>query len=326
MTCTIGIDLGGIEPARRRRSATASRRRSRITRRPSASRAIRQTIVERVARGRASALAGGATGVTVGVGIAAMLRDRRGTVANSPHLRWRDVAVRRAARDAARRALRGRRLQRRQRDRVRRGRRRRGARLPRRARRLRRHRHRRRPDRRRRSSSRARATAPARSATSRSAGTTTPRRARAAAAAASRPTSAAATSRARIARRARGGRAVARRRRSPAGLENVNPGHVDHAAAEGDEWALGLWTELAPLLAVDARQRGRGAQPRAPRPRRRPARPHARRSTSSSRRRCMVAAPAPSLEPLTIVPAELGDDAGLVGAAHLARTGVSIVS
>src|SRR5262245_43477095 len=28
---------------------------------------------------------------SVGVGIAAMLRDRQGTVANSPHLRWRDV-------------------------------------------------------------------------------------------------------------------------------------------------------------------------------------------------------------------------------------------
>ena len=29
---------------------------------------------------------------TVGIGIAAMLRDRVGTVANSPHLRWHDVA------------------------------------------------------------------------------------------------------------------------------------------------------------------------------------------------------------------------------------------
>ncbi|MBA3454789.1 MAG: ROK family protein, partial [Deltaproteobacteria bacterium] len=29
---------------------------------------------------------------TLGIGIAAMLRDRIGTVANSPHLRWRDVA------------------------------------------------------------------------------------------------------------------------------------------------------------------------------------------------------------------------------------------
>jgi len=44
-------------------------------------------IVERIAR----AVAGMASEATVGVGIAAMLRDRAGTVANSPHLRWRDV-------------------------------------------------------------------------------------------------------------------------------------------------------------------------------------------------------------------------------------------
>jgi glucokinase len=34
------------------------------------------------------------------------------------------------------------------------------------------------------------------------------------------------------------------------GAAHVTPGHVDQAAGEGDEWALALWTELAPLLAV----------------------------------------------------------------------------
>jgi hypothetical protein len=39
----------------------------------------------------------------------------------------------------------------------------------------------------------------------------------------------------------------------------------------------------------------------------------------------MAGAPPASVEPLTIAAAELGDDAGLVGAARLARDGVSIV-
>src|SRR5512140_2938468 len=48
-------------------------------------------IVERVAR-TIEGLAGGSAGpIAVGVGWAALRRDRRGTVANSPHLRWRDV-------------------------------------------------------------------------------------------------------------------------------------------------------------------------------------------------------------------------------------------
>jgi len=48
-------------------------------------------VVERVAR-TIERLAGSAEGpIAVGVGVAALLRDRRGTVANSPHLRWRDV-------------------------------------------------------------------------------------------------------------------------------------------------------------------------------------------------------------------------------------------
>ena len=45
-------------------------------------------------------------------------------------------------------------------------------------------------------------------------------------------------------RRALGG---GRPRRAP---EEVNPGHLDAAAAEGDEYALELWREVAPLLGV----------------------------------------------------------------------------
>lgn len=48
-------------------------------------------IADRIAR-VCRELANDAPEVTVGIGIAAMLRDRDGTVANSPHLRWRDVA------------------------------------------------------------------------------------------------------------------------------------------------------------------------------------------------------------------------------------------
>jgi glucokinase len=40
----------------------------------------------------------------------------------------------------------------------------------------------------------------------------------------------------------------------------------------------------------------------------------------------LLAAPVASTESLSIVPAELGDDAGLVGAANLAASGVSIVA
>jgi hypothetical protein len=38
-----------------------------------------------------------------------------------------------------------------------------------------------------------------------------------------------------------------------------------------------------------------------------------------------IAVPQASIDPLTVVPAELGDDAGLVGAANLAATGMSII-
>ncbi len=33
-------------------------------------------------------------------------------------------------------------------------------------------------------------------------------------------------------------------------IEAVNPGHLDAAAAEGDDYALGLWAEVGPLLGV----------------------------------------------------------------------------
>ena len=91
MTIQIGVDLGGSNlraaafggadgatPIRSHRELVGD------DRAPGA-------VVERVAQ-TIERLAGSATGpVTVGVGIAALLRDRRGTVAQSPHLRWRDV-------------------------------------------------------------------------------------------------------------------------------------------------------------------------------------------------------------------------------------------
>jgi glucokinase len=109
------------------------------------------------------------------------------------------------------------------------------------------------------------------------------------------------------------------------GAEHVNPGHVDMAAAEGDEWALGLWTELAPLLAValgnaiavlnpERLVLGGGMLGRAP------------TLYAMVEATLMVAGNAASLEPLSIAQAELGDDAGIVGAAHLAARGVSVIT
>jgi glucokinase len=107
------------------------------------------------------------------------------------------------------------------------------------------------------------------------------------------------------------------------GIEHVHPGHVDQAAAEGDEWALGLWTELAPLLAITLGNAiavlnperlvlGGGMLGRCP------------TLYELVVTTLMVAGNAPSLEPLSIVEAELADDAGIVGAAHLAANDVSI--
>jgi glucokinase len=104
----------------------------------------------------------------------------------------------------------------------------------------------------------------------------------------------------------------------------VHPGHVDQAAAEGDAWALGLWTELAPLFAIalgnaitllnpDRVVLGGGMLGRTP----------------TLRDQALVAlalvTPPALLDPVTIVDAALGDDAGLVGSALLADAGVSLV-
>lgn len=107
-------------------------------------------------------------------------------------------------------------------------------------------------------------------------------------------------------------------------LDAVMPSHVDAAALDGDAWALALWTELSTLLGVaignalavlnaERLVLGGGLLDRTP---------TLREMTEVA---MMLVAPAASLEPLTVAAAELGDDAGLVGAARLARDGVSIV-
>jgi glucokinase len=108
------------------------------------------------------------------------------------------------------------------------------------------------------------------------------------------------------------------------GIANVNPGHVEAAAAQGDEWALALWTEVAPLLGVilanaaavlnpERLVLGGGLLGRAP------------VLFELVEAALTVATPVAIMERLTVVQAELGDDAGLVGAAALARDGVSLI-
>jgi glucokinase len=108
-------------------------------------------------------------------------------------------------------------------------------------------------------------------------------------------------------------------------LEDVTPAHVDQAAADGDEWALGLWSELATLLAVGLGNAlailnperlvlGGGLLSRTP------------TLYQLVETTLMLVAPPPIVEALDVVPAELGDEAGLVGAAALARAGLSIIS
>ena len=112
--------------------------------------------------------------------------------------------------------------------------------------------------------------------------------------------------------------------RAGGSVDAVTPGHVDAAALDGDPWALALWTELATLLAVALgnalavlnSQRlilGGGVLERTP---------GLRTMTEID---VLLVAPPASLEPLTIAAAALGDSAGLVGAARLARDGVSII-
>lgn len=107
--------------------------------------------------------------------------------------------------------------------------------------------------------------------------------------------------------------------------DKAHPGHVDQAAAAGDPWALALWTELAPLLAVvlgnaiavlnpERLVLGGGMLGRCP------------KLYELVLHHLQIVGNAPSLEALTIVPAVLADDAGIVGAAHLAAHGVSIIT
>ena len=108
-------------------------------------------------------------------------------------------------------------------------------------------------------------------------------------------------------------------------VEDVTVAHVDQAAADGDEWALALWSELAPLLAIALgnalvilnSQRlvlGGGVLVRTP------------TLCELVKTALMLVPPLPHLDGLEIAMAELEDTAGLVGAAALARDGVSIVS
>ncbi len=107
-------------------------------------------------------------------------------------------------------------------------------------------------------------------------------------------------------------------------VDTLHPGHIDQAAGEGDEWALGLWTELAPLLAVTLGNAiavlnpsrlvlGGGFLGRAP------------TLFELVATTLEIVGNRPSQDAVTVVSAMLGDDAGLVGSAALAAGGVSIV-
>ena len=108
------------------------------------------------------------------------------------------------------------------------------------------------------------------------------------------------------------------------GADLVTPGHVDAAAADGDEWALGLWAELGPLLGVALANAvvalnpsrlilGGGMLSRTPLLR------------EQAIAALFIALPNALAAPLEVVEAVLGDDAGLVGAACLAARGVSTI-
>ncbi|MBA2541303.1 MAG: ROK family protein [Deltaproteobacteria bacterium] len=105
-------------------------------------------------------------------------------------------------------------------------------------------------------------------------------------------------------------------------IERVTPSHVDQAATTGDEWALGLWTDVATLLAIalgnalailDSERLvlGGGLLSRTP------------MLFELVETALLVVTPHPILERFDVVAAELGDNAGLVGAAALAADGVA---
>lgn len=101
------------------------------------------------------------------------------------------------------------------------------------------------------------------------------------------------------------------------GADRVNPGHIDRAAERGDDYALDLYSEIAPLLGVAVANAvtltnpshvilGGGVLSRAP-----VLREHAVAALE-------VAVNPPALTNLVIADAALGDDAGPIGAALLA--------
>lgn len=89
-------DLGAAAAAARTAGRALAQAPAAVIRRPVGSDRSVETIIERIAAAVRDVLAEvGASPVAVvpvGIGLAAMLADRRGTVANSPHLGWRDVA------------------------------------------------------------------------------------------------------------------------------------------------------------------------------------------------------------------------------------------
>ena len=107
-------------------------------------------------------------------------------------------------------------------------------------------------------------------------------------------------------------------------LDAVHPGHIDRAAAEGDPWAVALWAELAPLLALALGNAVTVLNPE------RLVLGGGMLGHTPVFRAAVVAGldevcPPALRRPLRVVDAALGDDAGIVGAALLAAAGVSLI-
>ncbi len=105
----------------------------------------------------------------------------------------------------------------------------------------------------------------------------------------------------------------------------VHPGHVDQAAAAGDPWATALWAELAPLLALALGNAVTMLNPE------RLILGGGMLGHTPGLRAMVVAAlddvcPPALRRPLRVVDAALGDDAGIIGAALLAAHGVSPIA